>query len=93
MRPQPIEATLIKLPGAFFPNTVAGRMVGKFIATADPNVAVTESCKNFLRLITRLFVFMLTIVEFDFFGALLSFKRKFGRQEAMMLRHGGFCAV
>ena len=36
IRPQPIEATLIKLLGAIFPNTRAGTIVGKFTAMAVP---------------------------------------------------------
>jgi hypothetical protein len=54
--PQPIEATLMRLLGAFFPNTDAGTMVGKFKAMAVATDAFAESVKNFLRLICFSFI-------------------------------------
>ena len=49
MRPTPIAPTLIRLPGEFFPNTLAGTMEGKFNAREIPAVVFMESLKNFLR--------------------------------------------
>jgi hypothetical protein len=48
IRPQPIEATLIRLLGAFLPSTVAGTMVGKLKAIAVAMEAFVLSTKNFL---------------------------------------------
>ena len=49
--PQPIEATLMRLLGAFFPNTEAGTIVGKFKAIPVPIDAFADCVKNFLRVI------------------------------------------
>ena len=73
IRPQPIEATLVKLLGAFFPSTLAGMIIGKLVARADPNVAFIESPKNFLRLTVDLFGLILSLIEFDFLRSLLRF--------------------
>ena len=48
--PQPMDATLIKLLGAFLPNTLAGTIVGKWKAMAAPKEALPALLRNFLRL-------------------------------------------
>ena len=60
--PQPIDATFIKLLGAFLPNTLAGTMVGKLIAIAVPTDDLMVLLINDLRLIP--FFFVLLIVRF-----------------------------
>jgi len=50
-----MDATLMRLLGAYFPKIPAGTMVGKLTAMADANVALTESFKNFLRVTVDLF--------------------------------------
>jgi hypothetical protein len=48
--PQPIDATLIMLLGAFFPNTLAGTMVGIPLKIMDPVASLAELLRKFLRL-------------------------------------------
>ena len=50
IRPVPIAPTLIRLPGAFFPNTDAGTIEGKPIAMVVPTTVFTELLRNSLRL-------------------------------------------
>jgi hypothetical protein len=49
IRPVPIAPTFIRLLGAFFPNTLAGTMLGKFANAMVPAVALRLFFKNFLR--------------------------------------------
>jgi len=46
-----MDATLIRLLGAFLPNMVAGTIIGKLAARTDPAAALAVLHKNFLRFI------------------------------------------
>jgi ABC-type nitrate/sulfonate/bicarbonate transport system permease component len=48
--PHPIDATLIRLLGAFFPNTLAGTMVGIPLKIRDPVANLADVLRKFLRL-------------------------------------------
>jgi hypothetical protein len=49
MRPTPIAPTLIRLLGAFRPNTFAGTMEGKLNTTEVPNAVLAVLLRNSLR--------------------------------------------
>ena len=57
MRPQPMDATLIRLLGAFFPNTLAGTMDGKLSAREVPRTVFAVLLRNSLRLVVDCLLF------------------------------------
>ena len=54
-----MDATLIRLLGAFFPNTLAGTIEGKLMAIDVPIAVFTELFKNSRRLIVDCFLFFI----------------------------------
>ncbi len=51
IRPLPIAATLIRLLGAVFPNTLEGTMDGKLMAMEVPMAVLMELPRNWRRLV------------------------------------------
>jgi hypothetical protein len=62
--PQPIDATLIVLLGEFFPNTVAGTIVGIPLKINEPVATLAEVFKKFL-LLTELSFFFIASMIFE----------------------------
>jgi len=56
--PHPIEATLIKLLGAFLPKTLAGTIVGIPLRIIDPPVTFAAVVRKFLLLTDFSFFFI-----------------------------------